>query len=132
MLVAGKATAGGNHFAPIVAMLHLAHLRPSCPASWPESGLFMRSSRSQSCITLALTHILSFAYLQMILFSAMASHILGNRPALYATPGLEPWRGNGGSIINNKLQQMLVRMEKGLGGDGSRMKELTAKAKRKA
>lgn len=67
----------------------------------------------------------------MTLFEAMATQILSNRPALYTTPGLEPWRGNGGSAINSKLQQMLTRMEKALGGDGSRMKDLTAKAKRK-
>ena len=37
---------------------------------------------------------------------------------MYATPGLEDWAGNGGSRINQRIQQMLKRLCSDYGATG--------------
>lgn len=66
-----------------------------------------------------------------ILTHAILLHSVQNRPAIYATPGLEKWRGNGSDAINKRVQQavkkfcdvykapqLVITSSKGKGGGG--------------
>lgn len=47
--------------------------------------------------------------LQEILFRAVVRTVLTHRGEIYSCPGLGPWSSNGGSRINDKVQQLLKK-----------------------
>ncbi len=47
---------------------------------------------------------------QALILRAITASVLASRRGIYATPGLEDVAGNGGSRVNQRVQQMLKKM----------------------
>jgi hypothetical protein len=63
---------------------------------------------------------------QVVLFRGIVRTVLATRPTFYAEPALSQWAGNGGSNINNKLQQLLRKFGNSIPGAAEVVKEEVA------
>ena len=71
-------------------------------------------------------HLLSKPDIQVVLFRAMVRTILASRSTLYGELDLQPWSKNGGSAINQKIQQLLKKFGATIPGATEVVKEEVA------